>query len=107
LLSGLESAGLRNRMQPTTHLRALGSVIIHFAPALAPACGWMREARRSPQWTMGKPGDKADAACRGQPEGKACSAPHCGFAPRLRSRATRRSGRLALRRAAGFRGGKM
>ena len=25
-----------------------GRVIIHFAPALAPACGWMREARRSP-----------------------------------------------------------
>ncbi|MDZ7864154.1 BLUF domain-containing protein [Acidovorax sp.] len=25
----------------------LGRVINHFAPALAPACGWMREARRS------------------------------------------------------------
>jgi len=25
-----------------------GCAITHFTPALAPACGWMREARRSP-----------------------------------------------------------
>ena len=38
-----------------------GRVVTHSIPAPAPASGWMREARGSPWWTMGKPCDKADA----------------------------------------------
>jgi len=52
---------------------------------------------------MGKPRDKADAALRGQPGGKASQAAHCVVALRLCSQATRHSGRLALHGLAGFR----
>ena len=55
----------------------LGRVIIQFPHALAPQCGWMREGRRSPWLSMGKPPDKADAALRGQPE-----AARTGISPR-------------------------
>jgi hypothetical protein len=63
-----------------------------------PVCGGKLGYREAP---------KAAAACRGPPEGTASSAAHCGVAFRLRSRATLHPGRLALHRAAGFRGGEM
>ena len=56
---------------------------------------------------IGKPLDKADAALRRQPEGKASQAAHCVVALRLCSQATRRSGRLALHGLDGFRVGEL
>jgi len=66
----------------------------------------MREGGLANSLAIGKPPDKADAALRSQPEGKVIQAAHCVVTLRLCSRATRHSGRLALRSLDGFRVGK-